>query len=179
MYLGRGPDGLAVVAKRVRSDSNKLKPLLKLRNVRGSDKHIMTVLKEFEVPQLGYTYLVFPRWVPLTFLKQLSCTSTEVLLLCTALASGLCFLYKNFIAHLNIKPANLVAQWSQYGWLELKIIDFSILVAVSRQEERIISYSGTPGYMAPEVTNSAMRDICLLKWISIPAAGYSCCSVYI
>jgi serine/threonine protein kinase len=63
------------------------------------------------------------------------------------LAKGLSFLHDNGIAHLDIKPDNLV--YTQDN--QLKIIDFDASVRVRNEDETISGYIGSDDYMAPEI----------------------------
>ena len=65
------------------------------------------------------------------------------------LTTGLSFLHKNGIAHLDIKPSNLV--YTNESRPRLEIIDFDIAVQVRDEEEEIDDYCGSRGWMAPEV----------------------------
>ncbi|KAF5338263.1 hypothetical protein D9757_006622 [Collybiopsis confluens] len=153
LYRGRSPDGDPIVAKRVLTESNERNFHLKLRDIRNSTDYVLPLLQEFTIPSSAdrYIHLVFPRWIPLTSLMEVSPTSSELVEMCSALAAAISFLHENMIAHLDIKPANLVVQRSIFGTLQIRIIDFSISVSVANAEERISSRSGTPRYMAPEV----------------------------
>ncbi|PCH38393.1 kinase-like protein, partial [Wolfiporia cocos MD-104 SS10] len=63
------------------------------------------------------------------------------------LAKGLTFIHKNGIAHLDIKPANLVYTDEH----RLQIIDFDIAVQVKDEDDLMCGYLGTEGWMAPEI----------------------------
>jgi serine/threonine protein kinase len=60
--------------------------------------------------------------------------------------SGLAYLHARRIAHLDIKPANLLA--STAG--EVKVADFGIAKVLSRAGEQCTSCVGTTAYMSPE-----------------------------
>ncbi|KIK61802.1 hypothetical protein GYMLUDRAFT_102093, partial [Collybiopsis luxurians FD-317 M1] len=63
------------------------------------------------------------------------------------LVAGVSYLHRNRIAHLDIKPGNVVC--SQEGIL--KIIDFSVSVYLSGDEQIVRGYQGTQNWTAPEV----------------------------
>ncbi|KAF9070294.1 kinase-like domain-containing protein, partial [Rhodocollybia butyracea] len=74
------------------------------------------------------------------------------------LASGLCFLHRHLVAHLDLKPDNLVPATDHPDSLMffatqpvLKIIDFNLAARVAREDELLTLFQGTEGYMAPEV----------------------------
>ncbi|KAF5347877.1 hypothetical protein D9757_013415 [Collybiopsis confluens] len=171
VYVGQSPEGSAVVAKRILADSGERNILLKLQSTHGSERYVLPIINDFVISTStnSYHYFVFPRWVPLNGVAECSPASAELLGLCSSLASGLCFLHNNLIAHLDIKPPNLVVQRCARGKLELRIIDFNISVAVGSREEKITSHSGTPGYMAPEVSEEDSGGYLPLK-----ADLYSC-----
>jgi serine/threonine protein kinase len=63
----------------------------------------------------------------------------------------LAYLHRLNIAHLDIKPQNLIIN----DYLEIKIIDFSVSMDYSRNAKEIkIPYVGTPFFMAPEIIKS-------------------------
>ena len=61
---------------------------------------------------------------------------------------GAAFLHHHGIAHLDIKPQNLVVILGQ-----LFIIDFDLSVRVSGSDALIDRWCGTPKWMAPEIGN--------------------------
>jgi len=63
------------------------------------------------------------------------------------LIQGLVYLHKHGIAHLDIKPENLVYNTQR----RLQIIDFDVAVEVDGEEAEISGYRGTQGWAAPEV----------------------------
>jgi serine/threonine protein kinase len=62
------------------------------------------------------------------------------------LIEGVAFLHGHGIAHLDIRPQNIVALPNQ-----LLIIDFDISVRVDGPNPLIDRWCGTPGWMAPEI----------------------------
>lgn len=65
------------------------------------------------------------------------------------LIHGMTFIHDLCIAHLDIKPENLV--YTDEGGLHLEIIDFDISVQLSHPDEVIDTYCGTERYRAPEI----------------------------
>lgn len=94
-------------------------------------------------------YLELPYHIPLSeeMRKGGSYLESHALLLCAQLSEGIDFLHSQLkVAHMDIKPDNLVLARPQYT---LKIIDFNLsVVDVNRM---ITGVRGTKGYMAPEV----------------------------
>ena len=60
---------------------------------------------------------------------------------------GIRFMHDNLVAHLDIKPNNIVIR----PQVQLFIIDLSVSVQVPELESRMTGYQGTKGWVAPEV----------------------------
>jgi len=60
---------------------------------------------------------------------------------------GVRFIHNNLVAHLDLKPDNIVVGANN----RLRIIDFSVSVRVPLLESLIKGYQGTKGWVAPEV----------------------------
>uniref|UniRef100_A0A3Q3NG44 Striated muscle enriched protein kinase a n=1 Tax=Mastacembelus armatus TaxID=205130 RepID=A0A3Q3NG44_9TELE len=75
---------------------------------------------------------------------------------------GLCYLHQKNIAHLDIKPENILMASS--GTDRIRICDFGNAIKMETSEEYYCKY-GTPEYVAPEIINqtpvSMATDICL------------------
>ena len=63
------------------------------------------------------------------------------------LLEGVRFVHRNLVAHLDIKPANIVIGANN----QLRIMDFSVSVRVPLLESWIKGHQGTKGWVAPEV----------------------------
>jgi serine/threonine protein kinase len=70
--------------------------------------------------------------------------------LASQLLEGVRFLHEQNVAHLDLKPDNIVIT----STMQLKIIDFSVSVRVSELESWIVGYRGTEGWVAPELKNN-------------------------
>ncbi|EEB97407.1 hypothetical protein MPER_03280 [Moniliophthora perniciosa FA553] len=68
--------------------------------------------------------------------------------LMTHLLFGIAFIHKNFIAHLDIRPHNLVVCQSE---LRLEIIDFSLAITIKNQNALVQGFRGYLPWVAPEV----------------------------
>jgi serine/threonine protein kinase len=79
-------------------------------------------------------------------LKLRTFQSSTVVDLSRQLIAGVRFLHRHGIAHLNIKPGNLVVLQNQ-----LFIIDFDISVCVNDPDALINRWCGTPQWMVPEI----------------------------
>jgi len=93
------------------------------------------------------TFIMVPEAVPLDFGFSLGLFFSEAMDFSRQLIGGVAFLHCNGIAHLDIKPANLVARSSG----QIYIIDFDISVCVDGPDALIDRWCGTPGWMAPEI----------------------------
>lgn len=62
---------------------------------------------------------------------------------------GVRFLHEHKVAHLDLKPPNIVITATK----RLQIIDFSVSVVVSDLESWMVGYRGTEGWAAPELEN--------------------------
>ena len=60
---------------------------------------------------------------------------------------GVQFMHRHNVAHLDLKPDNIVITTAQ----RLLIIDFGVSVQVPKQEWWIEGYRGTEGWVAPEI----------------------------
>ncbi|KAF5360330.1 hypothetical protein D9757_013948 [Collybiopsis confluens] len=163
LLVGEGPKGNQVVAKKVQATSAELKIYMSLQRAYRHEDFILPTLKRFDFPPQGpttVTYLVFPRWIPLSELRHLELNASQIVALCSGLASGVDFLHSQLVAHLNLKPDNLVIQRNG-GEVELRIIDFSISVLLNACNDLCSTYQGTPGFMAPEVSACEDRPLFL------------------
>ncbi|KAH9016175.1 kinase-like domain-containing protein [Lactarius hengduanensis] len=82
---------------------------------------------------------------------------------------GVVFLHEHGVAHLDLKPRNVLVHGSS-GSLSphLSIIDFGLSVIVESEETLVEGYHGTPSWAAPEVRESAE------KYSAILANWWSC-----
>ena len=84
-------------------------------------------------------------------LKRFTLSETFLCMAAFQSLQGLAYLHRLNIAHLDIKPQNLIIN----DYLEIKIIDFSVSMDYSRNAKEIkIPYVGTPFFMAPEIIKS-------------------------
>jgi serine/threonine protein kinase len=91
----------------------------------------------------------------------------KVVQLCWGLVEGLASLHEHHIAHLDIKPDNLVYDDA----FQLQIVDLDVAIQVEDENEEIDIYCGTKGWTAPEVGE---RDGPALMYSPIKADRWIC-----
>ncbi|KIK25619.1 hypothetical protein PISMIDRAFT_32383, partial [Pisolithus microcarpus 441] len=64
------------------------------------------------------------------------------------LIEGVAFMHAQLVAHMDIKPENIVIP-TEGG--HLSIIDFSAAIRLKSEKEKFRGIVGTTGYIAPEV----------------------------
>ncbi|KIK68759.1 hypothetical protein GYMLUDRAFT_142750, partial [Collybiopsis luxurians FD-317 M1] len=72
--------------------------------------------------------------------------------------NGVAFLHRHQIAHMDLKPSNLVCTPKPENIL--KIIDFSVSVRSPSEEHTICGFRGTVGWTAPEVGKEDGPALC-------------------
>lgn len=86
------------------------------------------------------------------------------------LANGLQFLHDSGIAHMDIKPSNLVYHPETFV---LQIIDFNSVVWMKNPDEMISGHRGTFAWMAPGLYISMLCITTLILFCSRNFAGHS------
>jgi serine/threonine protein kinase len=125
-------------------DTNELRILQHLHRINSPDNHTIPLLETLTF-EYG-TFIFLPEATPLDIGFTLGMfRSNDVVDFSRQLIEGVGFLHRHGIAHLDIKPQNIVALPNQ-----LFIIDFDISVRVSGPNALIDRWCGTPGWMAPE-----------------------------
>jgi serine/threonine protein kinase len=137
-------NGTAVVVKLLHPDTNELQFLQHLHRINSPDNHTIPLLETLKL-NMG-TFICVPEATPLDIGFALGMFRNNVVDFSRQLIKGVGFLHRNGIAHLDIKPQNIVALPHQ-----LFIIDFDISVRVSGPDALIDRWCGTPGWMAPEI----------------------------
>ncbi|KIM25598.1 hypothetical protein M408DRAFT_37565, partial [Serendipita vermifera MAFF 305830] len=66
------------------------------------------------------------------------------------LLEGVAFMHQQLVAHLDLKPDNMVVTDMQTS-PRLLLIDFGTSVQVKSREDLVTGYRGTAGWVAPEV----------------------------
>src|ERR1700733_4812560 len=76
----------------------------------------------------------------------------KVALVCWGFIKGVAYLHKFCIAHMNIKPENLVVDRN----FSLKMIDFDLAMRVKGEDEVVDGQCGTKSWMSSEVEEKSM-----------------------
>ena len=137
-------NGTAIVVKPLRSDSNELQILKRLHSINSPFNHTIPLLGAIELDP--WTFTLFPEGTPLDQGLRRGKFRSEFLGFSRQLIDGVGFLHCHGIAHLDIKPQNIVILRNQ-----LLIIDFDISVNISGPDTLINRYCGTRDWMAPEI----------------------------
>ncbi len=90
--------------------------------------------------------------MPLLHFLNLDASVGHVTLLALQFLEGVVYLQRSSVAHLDLKPDNIVVKKDpELGKVDLEIIDFDIAV-LADAEPTISEASGTSGWRAPEVS---------------------------
>ena len=147
VYRVTDPSKTELIAKRVHKHSNELVILHYLRTIRPQSPHVISLI---ETIANGGVWLILPKLLPIIGLpmqaRGVQLHDKLVQYSCD-LIKGLAYLHSHGVAHLDIKPRNLV--YANPG--HLQIIDFDSAVQVESEEGVIQGLCGTYGWRAPEI----------------------------
>jgi serine/threonine protein kinase len=102
---------------------------------------------DYMIMELGNSNLMnFERKI----LKRLTLSETFLCFAAYQALQGLAYLHRQKIAHLDVKPQNLVIT----DFLDIKLIDFSVSVDYSKNKDIKLNFFGTPFFMPPEIIKS-------------------------
>ncbi|KAF5356460.1 hypothetical protein D9757_012461 [Collybiopsis confluens] len=137
-----------LVAKIVRSNSEQ-------KFYRRHLKHPNVIKAEAIIPTpYVWNIVVLPELVSLesSLNHKTSFTFLAISGMCNGLGNGLQFLHDHRIAHMDIKPSNLVYHPTTFT---LQIIDLNLAIWVRNSNQTVTGSQGTPGWMAPEVVSGS------------------------
>jgi len=140
-HLGK----MAVVVKLLRHGSNELHILQYLHSFKSPSNHTVPLLDSFKFE--SGCLLMFPEGNRLDIGLDLGDFGNSVTDLMHQFVEGVAFLHQHGVAHLDIKPQNVVVSRGRQLWL----IDFDISVCIQSDSSTIDWWCGTPGWMAPEI----------------------------
>ena len=142
MRYAKQSDGASVVVKKLRPNSNELSILQYLHSFASLRNHVLPILRALEL-DMG-TFIFVPEATPLELGFTFKMFRNNGADFSRQLIEGVGFLHRCDIAHLDIKPGNIVVSENR-----LLIIDFDISVRVDGPDALIDRWCGTPGWMAP------------------------------
>jgi serine/threonine protein kinase len=127
-------------------DSIELRILEFLNNIKSDANHVIPVLDTFRL-DVG-TVIALP------IASRLDCraftTPPVALDLMYQLIDAVAFIHENRVAHLDLKPDNILVSCTD-DRPRLVVIDFGISVFVDSPDTQIKGFAGTPGWVAPEI----------------------------
>ena len=127
-------------------DSLELEILEHLNDIESDDKHVILLLGSFRL-DVG-TVIALPIASPLVCLDFT--TAPFSLDLMRQLVRAVAFIHANGVAHLDLKPPNVLVSFTN-NRPRLVVIDFGVSVFVDSPDTQIEGFVGTPGWVAPEV----------------------------
>jgi serine/threonine protein kinase len=166
MRYAKHNNGTTVVVKLLRPGSDELLILQDLHLINSPKNHTIPLLRTFDL-NMG-TFIFLLEGTPLDHgFNFMMFPSSEIENFSHQLVEGVAFLHRHGIAHLDIKPQNIVTVSSQ-----LFIIDFDTAVRVDGPDTLIDCWCGTRGWMAPEIGKHPDGPRCLYS--PIRADLWSC-----
>ncbi len=131
--------------------TNELEILQDLQTFDSHQNHTIRLLHVIHSDSTPGDILVMPWQSPLD--SFLTGGSHMIVSLQDQLLEGVRFLHEHGIAHLDLKPGNVLVGYVDASSLlpRLSIIDYGISIRVEGEETLVEGYRGTPGWSAPEV----------------------------
>ena len=164
MRYAKHSSGTSVVVKYLRPDCNELSILRYLHSDAASRKYILPLLETLELDR--GTFIILPEATSLELGFAFKTFGDNGADFSRQLIEGVAYLHHCDIAHLDIKPKNIVVLETR-----LFIIDFDISVRVDGPDALIDRWCGTPGWMAPEIGH---EDGPVCRYSPIRADLWSC-----
>ncbi|CCA76836.1 hypothetical protein PIIN_11812 [Serendipita indica DSM 11827] len=161
-------DGLSVIIKRVKHRS-EVDILRYLESRGGVNDHIIALLDvlEFDVQWL----IVMPKHVRLREATHLLSTSSAVYSFQKQFLQGVAFMHANGVAHLDLKPDNVVVDFGKRSRDKdqgtLYIIDFGVAEMTVTTSTTMKDLCGTYGWTAPDIQDGQ-------TWSPILADRWAC-----
>lgn len=141
-----------------------------LRTIQPQSPHIVFLIET--VNTRDREWLILPKLHPISELSMHASGAllhSQLVQFCRDLIEGLAYLHRHGVAHLDVKPGNLV--YDNRG--HLQIIDFDSAVRVSSEDEKITGLYGTRGWRAPEIGDDE-EEIASPLFSPIRADRWSC-----
>ena len=132
-----------------------------LKNLKGENCDVDCIIMEYS--KFGNL-----RQFQKNFIKSYYMSESTLCYFSYLILNGLKYCHMSKIAHLDIKPQNIIID----DTLNLKIIDFSISIDYRNINRTIkLPYCGTQNYMAPEIINSEVIDVNDLEKVDLFSLG--------
>ena len=131
---------------------NEFTIIMELQKLDSLQNHTIKVLQTYHCDHSGspYDIIVMPWQSSLDGFLSASPTTADSLWY--QFLEGVGFLHNHGIAHLDLKPGNVLVGFPGVSSLpRLSIIDFGISVRVKSEATKVQGYRGTPSWSAPEV----------------------------
>ena len=146
MRHAKAANGGAVVVKQLRPGSNELQILQYLSSIKSPCNPTIPLLDTLKLDTR--TFVILREGSSLHIEIEFESFCRKAVEFSFRFLEAVAFLHHHGIAHLDIKPQNLVIVRGQ-----LFIIDFDLSVHVSGPDALIDRWCGTPKWMAPEIGN--------------------------
>lgn len=162
----RNEPSIFYIAKRVRWGSREVDILAYLKKIEPQSEHIITLIDSIQSP--------WEKWIILPKLQSISTfaldpNSKQAYQFSQHLVAALSHLHKHKIAHLDVKPGNLVFNAAAQS---LVLLDFDTAIILGDENEEVDGYRGTEGWTAPELGNPDDKED--RKFKPIPADLWAC-----
>jgi serine/threonine protein kinase len=145
-HCAQSADGEDVILKL--TDHHEVEVLRRLHGIKSTKQTRIIPLLDVVNGRL----LVLPLRTPLLQFLARHASVGDVGLLALQFLEGVAYLQESSVAHLDLKPENIVVQRDpESKQVDLAIIDFNISV-LADVEPTISTSNGTPGWCAPEVS---------------------------
>ena len=151
MCQATSPSGISVVLKTI-GDSNECRLLQYFRGIKAPSNHTIPLLDVIDL-SIGKTIIVLPWKCPLGEVLDFYDRPDDVVSLCLQFIEGVAFLHQHKVAHLDLKPGNVVVdtKFESKSLPRLFIIDFDLAEYVESEETMTEGWCGTRGWIAPEL----------------------------
>ena len=129
------------------TDQHEVKVLQRLHGNQPTKKTRIIPLLEV----INGRLMVLPLRTPLSNFLRFNASDADIGVIAVQFLEGVAHLQHRFIAHLDLKPDNIVVQWDRKSKvIDVALIDFDI-AAFADVEPTISGSCGTRGWCAPEV----------------------------
>ena len=161
-------DGLTFASKLLGLKTEERDILESLQRPNPNDNHVIPLIDV--IPSDDGDIIVMPWLSPLDSLGDYSKDRNVLEALVIDFLEGVSILHKNNIAHLDLKPGNVLVDGTRPR-PRLSIIDFGMSTRVDNEETTVTGFRRTPSWTAPEVGSP---DGLAMTYSAIRADRWSC-----